>query len=132
MTFSFFANFIDDQSNIKTERNQPMQAEQQPEASAVFLQTLTGAVSDLKKRLQQDYEQAYPGLGNVVRIVLDEEEERAWDLSSFPHLLLPDLVEAHMERLGLQPAHMRHDNVLARHGFREIENYQPTLAYVDC
>jgi hypothetical protein len=109
-----------------------MQTDQQPEANAVFLQTLTGAVSDLKKRLQQDYEQAYPGLGNVVRIVLDEEEERAWDLSSFPHLLLPDLVEAHMERLSLQPADTRHNDVLAPHGFREIENYQPALAYVDC
>ena len=109
-----------------------MQSHQQPKASAVFPQTLTGAVSDLKNRLQRDYERAYPGLGNVIRIVLDEEEERARDLSSFPHLFLPDLVEAHMERLGLQPAQTRHDNVLARHGFREIENYQPTLAYVDC
>jgi len=108
-----------------------MQTDQQPEANAVFLQTLTGAVSDLKTRLQQDYEQAYPGLGNVVQIVLDEEEERAWDLSSFPHLLLPDLVEAHMERLGLQPPDRRLDDVLAPHGFREIENYQPALAYVD-
>ena len=109
-----------------------MQTDQQPEANAVFLQTLTGAVSDLKNRLQQDYEQAYPGLGNVVRIVLDEEEERAWDLSSFPHLLLPDLVEAHMERLGLQPADTRHSDVLVPHGFGEIENYQPALSYVDC
>jgi len=109
-----------------------MQTDQQPEANAVFLQILNGAVSDLKNRLQQDYERAYPGLGNVVRIVLDEEEERAWDLSSFPHLLLPDLVEAHMERLGLQPADTRHNDVLVPHGFGEIENYQPALAYVDC
>ncbi len=103
-----------------------MQTDQQPEASAVFLQTLSGAVSDLKKRLQQDYEQAYPGLGNVVRIVVEEEEERAWDLSSFPHLLLPDLVEAHIERLGLQPA--EHDDVFAPHGFHRIETGQPTFA----
>jgi hypothetical protein len=86
-----------------------MQTDQQPEANAVFLQTLTGAVSDLKNRLQQDY-----------------------DLSSFPHLLLPDLVEAHMERLGLQPADTRHNDVPVPHGFGEIENYQPALAYVDC
>jgi hypothetical protein len=65
-----------------------MQTDQQTEGNAVFLQTVTGAILDLKNRLQQDYEQAYPGLGNVVRIVLDEEEEKAWDLSSFPHLLL--------------------------------------------
>ena len=90
-----------------------MQTHQQPEASAVFLQTLTGAISDLKNRLRQDYEHAYPGLGNVIRIVVDEEEERAWDLSSFPHLLLPDLVEAHIERLGLQPVPARHDNLVS-------------------
>ena len=108
-----------------------MQTDQRPEATAVFLQILTDAVSDLKNRLQQDYEQAYPGLGNVVRIVLDEEEERAWDLSSFPHLLLPDLVEGHMERLGLQPMCTRHDNLLAPLGFTETQNHQPALAYVD-
>ena len=109
-----------------------MQSDQQPEASAVFLQTLTVAVSDLKNRLQQEYQRAYPGLGNVIRIVVDEEEKKAWDLSSFPHLLLPDLVEAHMERLGLQPTDTRHNNVLVPHGFGAIENYQPALAYVDC
>jgi hypothetical protein len=108
-----------------------MQTDQQPEESAVFLQTLIGAVSDLKNRLQQDYQQAYPGLGNVIRIVLDEEEERARDLSSFPHLLLPDLVEAHMERLGLQPVSMRHDNLLAPGAFIEIESDALSPAYVD-
>ena len=110
-----------------------MQTEQQLEENAVVLQTLTtGAVSGLKNRLQRNYEQAYPGLGNVIRIVLDEEEERAWDLSSFPHLLLPDLVEAHIERLGLQLADTQHDNVLAPHSFTETQNHQRALAYVDC
>ena len=94
-----------------------MQTDKQPEVNAVFLQTLTGAILDLKNRLRQDYEHAYPGLGNVIRIVVDEEEERAWDLSSFPHLLLPDLVEAHIERLGLQLAHTRHDDLLAPRRF---------------
>jgi hypothetical protein len=32
--------------------------------------------------------------------VLDEEEAKAWDLSFFPHLFLPDLVEAHIATLG--------------------------------
>src|SRR6266700_5721390 len=99
-----------------------MQSHQQPKASAVFPQTLTGPVSALKNRLQRHYERAYPGLGNVIRIVLDEEEERARDLSSFPHLFLPDLVEAHMERLGLQPMSTRHDNLLAPAAFVEIES----------
>ena len=99
---------------------------------AHFLQTLTGAILDLKNRVQQDYEQAYPGLANVVRIALDEEEEKAWDLSSFPHLLLPDLVETHMERLGLQPVSMRHDNLLAPTAFVEIESDSLSPVYADC
>ena len=109
-----------------------MQSDQQPKASAVFLQTLTGAVSDLKNRLQHDYERAYPGLGNVIRIVLDEEEERARDLSSFPHLFLPDLVAARMERLGLQPMSTRHNNLLAPAAFVEIESDSLSPAYADC
>ena len=108
-----------------------MQNDKQPEVNAVFLQTLIGAILDLKNRLQQEYERAYPGLGNAVRIVLDEEEEGAWDLSSFPHLLLPDLVETHMERLGLQPVSMRHDNLLAPAPFVEIESNPLCPAYVD-
>src|SRR3981081_152701 len=108
-----------------------MQTDQQSEATAVFLQTLTGAVSELKQRLQHDYEQAYPGLGDIIQIVLDEEEANAWELS-FPHLFLPDLVEAHIARLGLQPADTQHDNVLAPHGFTEIQSHQPVLAYADC
>ena len=108
-----------------------MQTNQQPEGSAGFLQTLTGAVSELKQRLQQDYEQAYPGLDDIIRIVLDEEEANAWELS-FPHLFLPDLVEAHIARLGLKPADRRHDDILTPHDFTEIENYQPALAYAAC
>jgi hypothetical protein len=110
-----------------------MQTDQQPEENPVVLQTLTtGAVSELKNRLQRNYEQAYPGLGNVIRIVLDEEEERAWDLSSFPHLLLSDLVEAHIERLGLQLVYTRHDDFLAPGAFIEIESDPLSPAYVGC
>src|ERR1700680_3148078 len=89
-----------------------MQTDQQSEGNAVFLQTLTRAVTKLKNRLQRDYEQAYPGLGDLVRIVLDEEEAKAWELS-FPHLFLPDLVEEHIAQLGLERAETRHDNVWA-------------------
>ncbi len=110
-----------------------MQTEQQPEtATLVFLQTVSAAVTQLKQKLQQDYERVYPDLRDIIHLVLDEEEERAWDLSSFPHLLLPDLVEAHIERLGLQLADTQHDNVLAPHSFTETQNHQPALAYVDC
>ena len=90
-----------------------MKTEEHSEATAVFLQKLTAAVAELKEQLQHDYEQLYPGLGEIIRIVLEEEEAKAWELSFFPHLFLPDLVEAHIATLGLEPAGTRHDNILA-------------------
>jgi len=32
------------------------------------------ALAQLKQRLQRDYEQAYPGLREIIHLVLDEEE----------------------------------------------------------
>ena len=90
-----------------------MKTEEHSEATAVFLRKLTAAVAELKEQLQHDYEQLYPGLGEIIRIVLEEEEAKAWELSFFPHLFLPDLVEAHIATLGLEPAGTRHDNILA-------------------
>jgi hypothetical protein len=71
------------------------------------------AVSELKDRLQQDYERTYPGLGEIIRKVLDEEEANARKLSSFPHLFLPDLVEVHIATLGLEPSDRRDDDILS-------------------
>jgi hypothetical protein len=79
----------------------------QPTA-AVFPQLVSNAVTRLKQKLQQDYEQAYPDLREIVHLVLDEEESTAWDLSPFPHLLLPDLVEAHLTSLNLHRVGARH------------------------
>ena len=90
-----------------------MKTEERSEATAVFLHKLTAAVAELKEQLQHDYEQLYPGLGEIIRIVLEEEEAKAWELSFFPHLFLPDLVEAHIATLGLEPVGTRHDNILA-------------------
>ncbi|PYS68000.1 MAG: hypothetical protein DMF73_17845 [Acidobacteria bacterium] len=104
-----------------------MKTDQQSEP-AVFLQTVSGAVSDLKTRLQYDYERAYPDLAEIIHIVLDEEEAKAWDLSLFPHLLLPDLVEAHVEKLNLQPAETRHEDVFAPHRFNHQRAYEPAMA----
>ena len=110
-----------------------MQTDQQPKiASLVFLQTVSAAVTQLKQRLQQDYEQAYPGLGEIIHLVLDEEEAKAWELSLFPHLFLPDLVKEHVAKLGLQPAPKKHDDVRVPHRLLEMPSYQPALAYVDC
>ena len=97
-------------------------------ATAVFPQTVSAAVTQLKQKLQQDYEQVYPGLSDIIHLVLDEEEAKAWELSLFPHLLFPDLVEAHVATLGLQPAETKHDDVLVPHHFSEIPTYEPALA----
>src|SRR6266851_9042835 len=106
-----------------------MKTDQQPEpTTAVFLQTVSVAVVQLKQQLQQDYEQAYPDLREIVQLVLDEEETKAWELSLFPHLLLPDLVEVHIEKLNLQPVDTRHDDLLVPPHFPEIDNYQPAFA----
>ena len=106
-----------------------MKIDHQPEAvTPVFLQTVSAAITQLKQRLQQDYEQAYPGLGEIIHLVLDEEEGKAWELSLFPHLVLPDLVEAHVAKLGLPPAETKHDDVLVPHRFLEIPTYQPAFA----
>ena len=77
-----------------------MKTDIQPEP--VFLQTVSVALAQLKQRLQQDYEQAYPDLREIIHLVLDDEEAKAWELSLFPHLLLPDLVEARIINLNLQ------------------------------
>ena len=95
---------------------------------AVFLQTVSVAIAQLKQQLQHDYEQAYPDLREIIHLVLDEEETKAWELSSFPHLLLPDLIEAHIEKLNLQPAETKHDDVFAPQHFNEIHQYQPAYA----
>ena len=100
-----------------------MKNDQNGEAVTVFLQNLPGAVSKLKNRLQRNYEQAYPGFGNIIRIVLDREEARAWRLSPFPHLLLPGLVEARVAQLGLQPASPRSRDELPQSDFSQIQNH---------
>ena len=106
-----------------------MQTEQQLEtATLIFLQTVSAAVTQLKQKLQQDYERVYPSLGEIIHLIVDEEEAKAWELSLFPHLLLPDLVEAHVAKLGLQPAETKHEDVLVPHRFIEMPTYQPALA----
>ena len=97
-----------------SDRENQMKTEEHLEAIAVFIQRVTAAVSELKDHLQQDYERTYPNLGEIIRIVLDEEEAKAWELSFFPHLFLPDMVEAHIANLNLQPVETKHEDVFER------------------
>ena len=103
-----------------------MKTDQQPNAAAVFLQTVSLAMARLKQQLQRDYEIAYPALREVIHLVLDEEETNAWKLTQFPHLLLPDLVEAHVARLNLQPANTAHRDMSAPDD--SAETHQPVFA----
>jgi hypothetical protein len=105
-----------------------MKTEQHEPTTTVFLQTVALAMNDLKQQLQRDYEEAYPELAEIVHLVLDEEESRAWNLTLFPHLLLPDLVEAHVAKLNLRPADTRHEDVLAQHRFHHERAYEPAMA----
>src|SRR6266705_6063956 len=106
-----------------------MKTDQHPqEPAAVFLQTVSVAIARLKQRLQQDHQHAYPELREIIHLVLDEEEAKAWELSLFPHLFLPDLVEAHIAKLNLQPAETKHDDVFALPHFDQTPIYQPAFA----
>ena len=92
-----------------------MKTDQITFAFPVFLQTVSAALAQLKQQLQHDYEQAYPDLRDIVHLVLDQEERKAWELSSFPHLIFPDLVEAHIAKLNLQPAKTKHEDIFVPH-----------------
>ena len=117
--------------NPKSKNKNPMETDQCPDLAPVFPQIVTSAVSKLKNRLQREYEQAYPELGDLVRIVLDEEEAKAWELS-FPHLFLPDLVEAHITQLGLRPADIGDDCVPVPTDFSADQNHLLVPAYAEC
>ena len=104
-----------------------MKADELTNRTAIYPNIVSVALVRLKQRLQHDYERAYPDLREIIHLVLDEEESKAWKLSSFPHLLLPDLVEAHVANLNLRPAETKHDDVFAPHRFDQIENYEPAL-----
>ena len=93
----------------------------------VFPGAVALAVAELKERLQHDYERAYPGLEEIIRLVVAEEEAHAWNLSPFPHLFLPDLVEAHLAKLGLEPTKAQREESSARATF-----WEPSLAAVAC
>ena len=105
-----------------------MKTDQFSFAAPVFPQIVSEALAQLKQQLQHDYEQAYPKLGEIVHLVLDEEERKAWELSLFPHLLLPDLVEAHIAKLNLSPAQTKHEDVFTPHRADRIAVAQPALA----
>jgi len=105
-----------------------MKTNQPYQAPAVFLQTVSVAVTQLKQRLQRQYEQGYPDLRQLIQIVVDQEAARAWELTSFSHLLLPDMVETHLASLNLHPA-TNHGDLFAISHFSPIPRYAPSAAF---
>ena len=106
-----------------------MKTDYQPDLTqAVFLQNVSVALSHLKQQLQNNYQHAYPQLAEIIHLVLEEEENNAWRLSSFPHLLLPDLVEAHIANLNLRPVEPTQDDIFIPNHFHEVETHQPAFA----
>src|SRR5437762_12126616 len=91
-----------------------MKADELTNRTAIYPNIVSVALVRLKQRLQQDYERAYPALREIIHLVLDEEETKAWKLSQFPHLIFPDLVGAHIEKLNLQRAATSHAPVVPR------------------
>ena len=81
-----------------------MKTDQLQEPAPLFSKMVSIALGRLKKQLQHDYQKAYPDSGEIIHLVLDEEEAKAWEISFFPHLILSDLVDARIAQLGLQPA----------------------------
>jgi hypothetical protein len=108
-----------------------MKSDQGADLKTVFSQMLTGAASHLKDRLRRGYEQAYPRQGDVIRIVLDEEEAKAWKLSPLSHLFLPDLVEAHIGQPGLQPVVTRYGDEVAHPASAKSKTISFFRFYVD-
>jgi hypothetical protein len=79
---------------------QSMKTDQLREPAPIFAQMVSLAIGSLKKRLQRYYQTVYPHLGETIRLVIDEEEAKAWEISFFPHLILPDLVDTRIGKLG--------------------------------
>jgi hypothetical protein len=89
----------------RTSENTPLAGPPHADALGDFAEQLTGAVAELKHRLQARYERAHPAQPELVHRAIEEAEARAWELSFFPHLFLPDLVEARIaELVAAQPA----------------------------
>jgi len=80
-----------------------MKTDQPNELRLSYCQTVALAVLRLKQQLQLEYERAHPELREIIPAILDQEEKNAWNLSLFPHLLLPDLTEERVAKLNLQP-----------------------------
>ena len=98
------------------------------ELAPLFPSLVSAALSQLKTRLQDDYQKAYPDSREIIHRVIDCEDVRARALSFFPHLILPDLVEAHFTELGFQPAETSLGAVVPSQDFTAAETSKSAFA----
>ena len=107
-----------------------MKTDQLQKPAPIFAHIVSLAIGRLKRRLQHYYQKAYPDSGEIIHLIIDEEEAKAWEISFFPHLILPDLVDARIANLGLQPDETRHDIAGLSHDFTTTE--VPKTAFALC
>jgi hypothetical protein len=107
-----------------------MKTDQPQEPAPIFAQMVSVALGRLKKRLQRYYQKAYPDSGEIIHRMIDEEETKARAISFFPHLILSDLVDERIGKLGLQPAQTRHDTTGLSHDFTATE--MPKTVFALC
>jgi hypothetical protein len=68
------------------------------DAPVQFCRKLIASLEKLKARLQEQFERAHPGRSQIIRQVVAEAEELAWQ-TSYPHLFLPDFAEAKLAEI---------------------------------
>jgi len=52
-----------------------------------------------------------------------------WELTFFPHLLFPDLVEAHLGSLNLRPVKTKNGHVFAAQNFDSIQPFESAVSF---
>jgi hypothetical protein len=109
-----------------------MKTDQPQETASITAQIVSLAIRRLKKRLLRYYQKTYPDSGEIIRGMIDEEEAKAWEISFLPHLILPDLVEARIGKLGLQqPDETRHDTPSRSPGFTTTEMRKAAFVHLN-
>jgi hypothetical protein len=107
-----------------------MKTDQPQEPAVIFVQMVSVALDRLKKRLKRNYQKAYPNSGEIILRMIEEEEAKAREISFFPHLILSDLVDERIGKLGLQPAEMRRETAGLSRDFTTTK--MPKTVFVLC
>ena len=114
---------------IETEKLNPMKTDQQSNSNSSFPPDGIGRSDATETKAPARLRTVYPGLGEIIRLVLDEEEAKAWGLSTLFPASLSSRFGRGPRRHARSP--LRGDKARRCHGsnrFFEIPAYQPALA----